>query len=72
MINQVSSLLEKGTILFKLPNLPDFVLHDVLFIPQLQQNLLSLVLICQQGYSILLKDAQVVVRKQYNNQIVLT
>ena len=61
-----------GTIRFKLPNLPYFVLHDVLYIPQLQHNLLSLVLIRQQGYSILLKDAQVFVRKQYNNQILLT
>ena len=31
----------KGTIWFKCPNLSDFVLHDVLFIPQLQHNLLS-------------------------------
>lgn len=33
-------------------------------------NLLSLVLVRQQGYSILLKYGQVVVRKQSNNQVV--
>ena len=48
------------------------MLHDVLFIPQLQCNLLSIILIRQQGNSILLKNGQVVVRKQYNNEVVLT
>ena len=32
-----------GTIRLKLPGLPDFFLHDVLYLPQLRRNLLSLV-----------------------------
>ena len=32
-----------GTIKLKLPGLPDFLLHHVLYLPQLRRNLLSLV-----------------------------
>jgi hypothetical protein len=40
-----------GTIRLKLPGLPDFLLHNVLYLPELQRNLLSLVHIQQQGHS---------------------
>ena len=32
-----------GTIRLKMPGLPDFLLHDVLYLPELRRNMLSLV-----------------------------
>jgi hypothetical protein len=41
-----------GTIRLKLLGLLDFLLHNVLYLPELKRSLLSLVLIRQQGHSV--------------------
>jgi hypothetical protein len=43
---------EMDTIRLKLHGLSDFLLHNVLYLPKLQSNLLSLVHIRQQGHCI--------------------
>ena len=60
-----------GTIRLKLPSLPDFLLHHVLYLPQLKRNLLSLVHICQQGHSIHKFDGKCEVRKAYDHSLVI-
>jgi hypothetical protein len=61
-----------GTIGLKLPGLPNFLLHDVLYLPELQRNLLSLVHIQQQGHSIHIFDGNVEIRKASDNMVVMT
>eukprot|EP00253_Pinus_taeda_P026112 PITA_26112 len=61
-----------GTIRLKLPGLPDFLLHHVLYLPQLRRNLLSLVHIRQQGHSIHMFDGKVEVRKASDYSLVMT
>jgi hypothetical protein len=61
-----------GTIRLKLPGLPDFLLHDVLYLPELRRNLLSLVHIRQQGHSIHMFDGKVEVRKASDHSLVMT
>ena len=61
-----------GTIRLKFPGLIDFLLHDVLYLPQLRGNLLSLVHIRQQGHSIHMFDGKVEVRKASNHSLVMT
>ena len=41
-----------GSIRLKLPGFADYILHDVLYIPQLKRNLMSLIQVRQQGHSI--------------------
>lgn len=48
-----------GTIKIKLPGLSDFLLHDVLYLPKLRRNLLSLVDIRERGHSIHIFDGKV-------------
>eukprot|EP00253_Pinus_taeda_P026355 PITA_26355 len=60
-----------GTIRLKLPGLPDFLLHHVLYLPQLKRNLLSLVHICQQGHSIHMFDGKIEVRKACDHSLVM-
>eukprot|EP00253_Pinus_taeda_P034253 PITA_34253 len=60
-----------GTIRFKLPCLPDFLLHHVLYLPQLKRNLLSLVHIRQQGHSIHMFDGKLEVRKASDHSLVM-
>jgi hypothetical protein len=50
-----------GTIRLKLPGLPDFLLHNVLYLPELQRNLLSLVHIRQQGHFVHVFNGEVVI-----------
>ena len=52
-----------GTIRLKMPRFPDFVLKNVLYLPELQRSLLSLVEIRQQGHSIHMFDGIVEIRK---------
>jgi hypothetical protein len=41
-----------GTIRLKLPGLPNFLLHNVLYLLELQRSLMSLVHIRKQGHSV--------------------
>ena len=41
-----------GTIRLKIPGFPDFLLKNVLYLPELQRSLLSMVEIQKQGHSI--------------------
>jgi len=60
-----------GIIMLKLPGRPDFLLHHVLYLPQLRRNLLSLVHIRQQGHSIHMFDGKLEVRKASNHSLVM-
>jgi len=60
-----------GTIRIKLPGLLDFLLHHVLYLPQLKRNLLSLVHILQQGHSIHMFDGKLEVRKASEHSLVM-
>eukprot|EP00253_Pinus_taeda_P008830 PITA_08830 len=60
---------ELGTIKLKLPGIPNFLLHHVLYLPQLRINLLSLVQIHQQGHSIHMFDDKLEVRKASNHSL---
>lgn len=55
----------------KLPGLPDFLLHDVLYLPRLRRSLLSLVHIHQLGHSIHMFDRKVEVRKSLDHSLVM-
>jgi transposase InsO family protein/adenylate kinase family enzyme len=61
-----------GTIRLKLPGLPDFLLHNVLYLPELQRNLLSLVHIRQQGHFVHMFGGKVEIRKDSDNMVVMT
>jgi hypothetical protein len=61
-----------GTIRLKFLGLPDFLLHNVLYLPELQRSLLSLVHIRQQGHSIHMFDGKVEIRKDSDNMVVMT
>ena len=69
-----SSLKPKGmgTIQLKMPRFPDFLLKDVLYLPELQRSLLSLVEIQQRGHSIHMFDGIVEIRKSSDNQVIMT
>lgn len=60
-----------GTIRLKLSGLPDFLLHNVLYLPQLRRNLLTLVHIHQKGQSIHMFDGKVEVRKSSDHSLVM-
>lgn len=55
----------------KLYGLPDFPLHDVSYLPELQRNLMSLVHIRQEGHSIHMFDEKIEIRKALANMIVM-
>jgi hypothetical protein len=61
-----------GSILLRLPGLADYILHDVLYIPQLKRNLMSLIHIKQQGHSIHMFDGIIEIRKASDQVIVMT
>ena len=61
-----------GTIRLKMPGFPNFLLKNVLYLPELQRSLLSLVQIRQQGHSIHMFDGIVEIRKSSNNQVIMT
>eukprot|EP00253_Pinus_taeda_P034545 PITA_34545 len=60
-----------GTIMLQLSGLPDFLLHHVLYLPQLKRNLLSLVHIRQQGHSIHMFDVKLEVRTTSDHSLVM-
>ena len=68
-----SSLKPKGmgTIRLKMARFPDFLLKNVLYLPELQRILLSLVEIRQQGHSIHMFDGIVEIRKSSDNQVIM-
>jgi hypothetical protein len=59
------------TIMLKLPGFSNFLLHDVLYLLELQRNLPSLVDIRQQGHSIHIFDGKVEIRKASENMVVM-
>jgi hypothetical protein len=58
-----------GTIRLKLPRLPDFLLHNVLYLPELQRSLFSLVQIRQQGHSFHMFGGKFEIRKYSDNMV---
>jgi hypothetical protein len=61
-----------GTIRLKFLGLLNFLLHNVLYLPELKRSLLSLVLIRQQGHSVHMIGGKVEVRKDSDNMLVMT
>lgn len=61
-----------GSISLKIPHLADYVLKDVLYIPQFQQNLMSLVHIRQQGYSIHIFYGIIEICRESDNSVIMT
>jgi hypothetical protein len=61
-----------GTIRLKLPELLDFLLHNVLYLLELQRNLLSLVHIGQQGHFVHMFSGEVEIWKDSDNTVVTT
>jgi hypothetical protein len=61
-----------GTIRLKLLGLPDFLLHNVFYLLELQRNLLSLVHIRQQGHSVHMIGGKVEIRKDCDNMVFMT
>ena len=60
-----------GSIRLRLLGLADYILHDVLYIPQLNRNIMSLIHIRQQGHSIHMFDGIIEIRKAYDQVIVM-
>ena len=60
-----------NTIRLKLPSLPDMILLDVLYLPKLWRNVLSLMLIHQQGHSIHMFNGIVEIRSSYDNKVMM-
>jgi hypothetical protein len=61
-----------STIKLKLHGLLNFLLHNVLYLPKLQRNLLSFVHVRQQGHFVHMFGGKVEIRKDYKNLVVMT
>ena len=61
-----------GSIRLKLPSFPDFVLKNVVYPPDLQRILLSLLHIWKKGHSIHMFDGIVEIRKSSDNKVIMT
>ena len=61
-----------GTIRLKIPGFPDFLLKNVLYLPELQRSLFSLVDIRKRGHSIHMFDGIIEIRKSSDNQVIMT
>jgi hypothetical protein len=61
-----------GTIRLKLLGFPDFLLHNVLYLPEMKRSLLSLVHIRQQGHFVHMISGKVEIRKDFDNMLVMT
>ena len=61
-----------GFVRIKLSGFVDYILSDVLYVPQLKRNLISLVQIIQQGHSIHMIDGIIDIGRAYDNVIVIT
>jgi hypothetical protein len=70
----ISSLkpLGMGTIRIKLHGLLDFLLHNVLYLPELQRSLLSLVHIRKQCHFVHMFGGKVEIRKEFGNMVFMT
>ena len=60
-----------GSVRLKLSRLVDYIFSDVLYVPQLKRNLISLVQIRQQNHSIHMFDGIIEIRRAYDNVIVM-
>ena len=60
-----------GSVRLKLSGLADYILSNVLYVPQLKRNLISLVQIRQQNHSIHMFDGIIEIRRAYDNVIVM-
>jgi hypothetical protein len=60
-----------GTIMLKFPRLLYFLLHNVIYLLELQRNLLSRVHMKQQGHSVHMFGGKVEIRKGYDNMVVM-
>ena len=58
-----------GSVRLKLSGLADYILSDVLYVPQLKRNLISLVQIRQQDHYIHMFDGIIEIRRAYDNVI---
>jgi hypothetical protein len=58
-----------GIIRLKLPGFLDFILHDVLYLPELQRSLFSLVHIKQQGHFVHMIGGKVEIQKDSDNML---
>jgi len=61
-----------GTIRLKLPGLSNFLLHNVLYLLEMQRNLMSLVHITQQGHYVHMISGKVEIRKDSDNMVFMT
>ena len=61
-----------GFVRLKLSGLADYILFDVLYVPQLKRKLISLMQIRQQDHSIHMFDGIIEIRRAYDNVIVMT
>jgi transposase InsO family protein len=61
-----------GSVRLKLPGFVDYILHDVIYLPQLKRNLMSLVHIRQQGHSIHVFDGIIEIRRAFDHVVVMT
>jgi hypothetical protein len=61
-----------GTIRLKLVGFLDFVLHNVLYLPDLKRSLLSLVHIRQQDHFFHMIGGKFNIKKDYDNMLVMT
>ena len=55
-----------------LPGFADYILHDVLYIPQLKRNLMSLIKVRKQGNSMHVFDGIIEIRRTSDDVIVMT
>ena len=60
-----------GSVRLKLSGLADYILSNVLYVPQLKRDLISLVQIRQQEHSIHMFDGIIEIRRAYDNVVVM-
>lgn len=61
-----------GSVRLKLPRLEDYILSNVLYLPQFKRNLISLVHIRQQGHSIHMYDGIIEIKRASDRVIIMT
>jgi hypothetical protein len=60
-----------GTIRHRLHGFPNFLLHNVLYLPELQRNFLFLVHMKQKGHYVHIFGGKVEIRKDYENMVIM-
>jgi hypothetical protein len=63
---------EIGIVGIKFLGFPKFLMYDVLYLPELQRNLLSLVHIRKQGHSIHIYDGKFEIKQASDNMVIVT